>query len=67
MGLGELMCAKNLCESTTAHAYVFFWQEYVNDHPQWVKVINAQGVVRHMPWSRVYNDMRLRAGIRNEG
>lgn len=42
-------------------------QEYVNDHPQWVKVITAQGVVHHLPWRRVYNDMKHSAGIVGEG
>ena len=42
-------------------------QVYINDHPQWVKVVSAVGVVSHQPWSRVYNDMKLSAGIREEG
>lgn len=46
---------------------VMLWQEYVNDHPQWVKVITAQGIVHHLPWSRVYNDMKHSAGITGEG
>lgn len=46
---------------------VCFWQEYVNDHPQWVKAITAQGVVHHLPWTRVYNDMKHSAGIVDEG
>ena len=43
------------------------WQEYVNDHPQWVKVVSAEGTVQHQPWRRVYNDMRRSAGITKEG
>ena len=42
-------------------------QEYVNDHPQWVKVISPEGVVHHQPWSRVYNDMMRSAEIRSQG
>ena len=38
-------------------------QVYVNDHPQWVKVVSARGAVHHQPWSRVYNDMKHSAGI----
>ncbi|CAI7997188.1 Soluble calcium-activated nucleotidase 1 [Geodia barretti] len=41
--------------------------EYVNDHPQWVKVVSPEGVVHHQPWSRVYNDMKLSAGIGTQG
>jgi soluble calcium-activated nucleotidase 1 len=32
-----------------------------------VKVVNALGVVSHQPWSRVYNDMKTSAGIRDKG
>jgi soluble calcium-activated nucleotidase 1 len=42
-------------------------QVYVNDHPQYVKVVSARGHVEHRPWASVYNRMRESLGIRPPG
>lgn len=42
-------------------------QVYVNDHPQYVKVVDPSGVVQHHPWARNYNRMKESAGILSGG
>ena len=42
-------------------------QEYVNDYPQYVKVVNALGYVQHRPWASVYSRMGESAGITSPG
>ena len=42
-------------------------QVYVNDHPQYVKVVDSAGVVQHQPWARNYNRMKESAGIVSGG
>ena len=33
----------------------------MNDHPQYVKVVNALGHVEHRPWASVYNRIKEKA------
>ena len=40
---------------------------YINDHPQYVKVVNAWGLVEHRPWASVYTRMKTSAGIKPPG
>ena len=48
--------------------YIFFFKQvYVNDHPQYVKIISPQGTVEHKPWASVYIRMRESAGIQPPG
>lgn len=42
-------------------------QVYVNDHPQYVKVVNAWGFVEHRPWASVYTRMKESAEIKPPG
>ena len=42
-------------------------QEFVNDHPQYIKIINALGHIEHLPWASVYNKLRKSAGIEPPG
>lgn len=41
--------------------------EYLNDRPQYIKVISPTGHVEHRPWAEVYNKMRSSAGIVDPG
>ena len=45
----------------------YLFQEFVNDHPQYVKVIDPWGHVKHRPWAVVYNRMKKSAGISSPG
>ena len=38
-------------------------QEYINDHPQYVKVVSPWGHVTHVPWAQKYLLMKQAAGI----
>lgn len=42
-------------------------QVYLNDRPQYIKVIGPTGHVEHRPWASVYNRMRAGAGIEDPG
>ncbi len=41
----------------------FLLQVYINDHPQYVKVIDMQGHMEHIPWAKVYKRMLSAASI----
>lgn len=41
--------------------------EFVNNDPQWVKVIGFQGDVHHENWVPHYNALRTAAGIKPPG
>lgn len=41
--------------------------EFVNNDPQWVKVIGSQGDVHHENWVRSYNALRAAASITPPG
>jgi len=42
-------------------------QVYVNDHPQYVKVVDVTGHVEHLPWAGTYKKMLAAAGIEPPG
>lgn len=45
----------------------FIEQKFVNDHPQYIKIINALGHIEHLPWASVYNKVRQSVGIKPPG
>ena len=51
------------------HVYILFsrGQKFVNDHPQYIKIINGLGHVDHLPWASVYNKLKHAAGIERPG
>lgn len=42
-------------------------QKFVNDHPQYIKIINGLGHIDHLPWASVYNKLKHTAGIEHPG
>ena len=53
------------------YMYVYYkfscGQKFVNDHPQYIKIINGLGHIDHLPWASVYNKLRHAAGIEHPG
>ena len=47
--------------------YAVFLQVFMNNRPQYIKVVNPTGHVEHRPWASVYNKMRSSAGIVDPG
>ncbi|PAV56999.1 hypothetical protein WR25_01857 isoform B [Diploscapter pachys] len=41
--------------------------EYVNDHPMWIKKVNAKGAVTHINWKDVFIRVRAAIGIQYPG
>ncbi|KAJ8001569.1 hypothetical protein DPEC_G00170840 [Dallia pectoralis] len=41
--------------------------EFVNDNPQWVKVVGYRGDVEHVSWVSRYNTLRSAAGVQPPG
>lgn len=41
--------------------------EYINDHPQYIKVVSGWGHMEHRPWASVYTQIKEAAGITNPG
>lgn len=41
--------------------------EFINDNPQWIKVVGYRGNVQHENWVPRYNALRSAAGIQPPG
>lgn len=41
--------------------------EFVNNNPEWVKVVGYQGDVRHENWVPTYHSLKAAAGIKSPG
>lgn len=41
--------------------------KFVNNNPEWVKVVGYQGDVRHENWVPTYHSLKAAAGIKSPG